>query len=314
MRVTLHEAAHLLKTGHVVGVATETVYGLAASLEHPSAIQNIYQLKGRPSNNPLIIHVADLKSVFAFMQEHVCDLDLLSRDFWPGPMTLILPIKCKLVPSIVRANLPTAAFRIPKHPLALELLKLTGPLVMPSANLSGRPSSTLAQHVENDFGINFPILDGGACSNGLESTILIYHQRQWQIIRQGALDPQQFCNCLKYTPLVYIKDKEAPPLCPGQMYRHYAPQAKLHLKGNFAHIQAGLIVGFRDRAYPAGCQILHLGSLSDPHGVAAQLYSILRQLDSEGCKEAYIDMGFPQEGLWATIKERLIKAAGDKNL
>lgn len=314
MHVTLKEAAHLLKTGHVVGVPTETVYGLAASLEHTSAIQNIYQLKGRPSNNPLIIHVADLKSVFAFMQENVCDLDLLSRDFWPGPMTLVLPIKCKLIPSIVRADLPTAAFRIPKHSLALELLKLTGPLVMPSANLSGRPSSTLAQHVENDFGMDFPILDGGACSNGLESTILIYHQGQWQIIRQGALAPQQFYNCLSYNPPVYIKDKEAPPLCPGQMYRHYAPQAKLHLMENFAHIQAGLILGFRDRAYPAGCQILHLGSLSDPHGVAAQLYSILRQLDSKGCKEAYIDMGFPQEGLWATIKERLLKAAGEKNL
>lgn len=308
MRINLDSAVTLLNNGSVIGVPTETVYGLAASINHPAAIQQIYTLKGRPSNNPLIIHVAESKDVCSFMQENVYDLDLLARDFWPGPMTLVLPIKCKLIPSLARADLPTAAFRIPQHPLTLELLKKTGPLVMPSANLSGKPSSTSCEHVEDDFGIEFPVIDGGKCQKGLESTILIYHAGEWQIIRQGALAPEQFKTTLGYIPAVQTKTLEK-PLCPGQMYRHYAPKAQLKLMETFDTVTNGVIIGFSQRVYPKECTVLILGSLEDAETTSSNLYATLRQLDQKGYSSAYVDMNFPKKGILATLAERLQRAA-----
>lgn len=308
MRINLDSAVTLLNNGSVIGVPTETVYGLAASINHPAAIQQIYTLKGRPSNNPLIIHVAESKDVCSFMQENVYDLDLLARDFWPGPMTLVLPVKCKLIPSLARADLPTAAFRIPQHPLTLELLKKTGPLVMPSANLSGKPSSTSFEHVEDDFGVGFPVMDGGKCQKGLESTILIYHAGEWQIIRQGALAPEQFKTTLGYIPAVQTKTLEK-PLCPGQMYRHYAPKAQLKLMETFDTVTNGVIIGFSQRIYPKECTVLILGSLEDAETASSNLYATLRQLDQKGYSSAYVDMNFPKKGILATLAERLQRAA-----
>ena len=309
MRISIEKALALLNSGKVVSVPTETVYGLAASLDRLQAIQEIYKLKGRPANNPLIIHVAQLQDVFDYLQENISDLDILAHDFWPGPLTIVLPVKCKLIPSIVRADLPTAAFRIPKHPVALNLLKLTGPLVMPSANLSGRPSSTQPEHVEHDFGIDFPVLDGGPCEKGLESTIIIYRDGKWEIIRRGALVPEHFKSTLGYLPLVQDVVTNDAPLCPGQMYRHYAPKARLMLVDSFEIIKEGVIIGFSGRTYPKGCRLLALGPLSEPDLAASNLYSILRQIDKEGHASAYVDMNFPKTGILATLAERLHKAA-----
>jgi L-threonylcarbamoyladenylate synthase len=308
MLISLEEAAHLLKNGKVIGVPTETVYGLAASLGHPLAIQEIYKLKGRPSNNPLIIHVAQVSEIFSFLSEVTNELKLMAHAFWPGPMTLVLPVNATLIPSIARANLPTAAFRIPQHPLALQLLKLTGPLVMPSANLSGRPSSTQPFHVENDFGTHFPLLDGGICDKGLESTILIQQKGRWEIIRQGALAAESFKASLGYTPQIQAVHTDN-PICPGQMYRHYAPKAKLMLLDSFEGISEGIVIGFNDRTYPLGCRVIALGDLTEPKVAAAKLYAVLRQLDQEGILNAYVDMKFDPVGILATLAERLRKAA-----
>lgn len=309
MRISIDEATKLLNSGKVIGVPTETVYGLAASLQYPQAIQEIYKIKGRPANNPLIIHVSSFREVCSYLQENICDLDILARDFWPGPMTIVLPVKCKLIPSIARADLPTAAFRIPKHPLAVELLKLTGSLVMPSANLSGSPSSTQPEHVENDLGIDFPILDGGRCKRGLESTILIQADGKWKIVRQGALAPEHFVPTLGYKPSVQDDAKNGIPVCPGQMYRHYAPKAKLELVNSFENIEEGVIIGFSDRTYPKNCNLMTLGPLSNMDIVASNLYAVLRQLDLEGHPKAYVDMNFPKTGILATLAERFHKAA-----
>ncbi len=313
MRISVTEAVHLLSSGQIVGIPTETVYGLAASLHHPQAIQQIYKIKGRPSNNPLIIHVAQLSDIYTYLSEWIPHLEILAQDFWPGPMTIVLPVKTTLIPAVARADLPTAAFRIPEHHLALELLKLTGPLVMPSANLSGRPSATQPKHVEVDFGEHFPVLDGGICNKGVESTILIHRLGEWEIIRQGALSAEHFTKTLGYKPLVEKKTGHAIPQCPGQMYRHYAPQAKLNLATCFDNIKEGVIIGFNDKSYPENCKVLALGPLSNPEEVARNLYSVLRQLDQEGHVEAYVDMNFTEDGLLATLAERLYKAASLSN-
>lgn len=307
MRISVQEAGALLKRGDVVAVPTETVYGLAASLSHEAAISRIFSLKGRPADNPLIIHLEDAKEIKRYALEVAEDYERLAKAFWPGPMTLVIPVIPEKVPSIVRAGLPTAAFRVPAHPLTRELLGLTGPLVMPSANLSGRPSSTCVEHVEEDFGKEFPVLDGGECLQGVESTILMFRDGKWAIIRLGVLSPEIFEDVLGFVPEVKGNEEGKSPICPGQLYRHYAPKAKLRLSG--VPQSGDVIIGFSDRHYPEGCRVLALGVSSDPIEAAHRLYAVLRQLDEEDIEQAWIDMSFPREGLWLTLRERLQKAA-----
>ncbi len=311
MLITLEQAVQILSEGGIAAVPTETVYGLAASLYHPQAIEKIFFVKGRPSNNPLIIHLADPNDLRKFVNGIPSGFDLLARAFWPGPLTLVLPIFNDSIPSNVRAGLPTAAFRVPACPLALALLQKTGPLVMPSANLSGHPSATCPEHVEADFGAKFPVLDGGSCRKGVESTILMHNGDRWRIIRQGALAAEDFNPVLNYVPLINSEKPENAPLCPGQLYRHYAPKARLILSKKIAADARGVVLGFSGRTYPNGAKIVKLGSADDPVGVAEQLYAILRQLDDEGVKEAWVDFNIPDQGLWATIAERLKKASQD---
>src|SRR5262249_3302090 len=156
-------------------------------LSQPHAIATLFSLKQRPAQNPLIIHVADRMQMGPLLHASSPDIDALTTSFWPGPLTLVLPICTSQVPEKARAGLPTAGFRMPGDPLARALPERTGPLVMPSANLSGRPSATTPTHVETDFGHVFPVLDGGPSIGGLESTILYQVGERWQIIRQGAL-------------------------------------------------------------------------------------------------------------------------------
>lgn len=307
MYLSAPDAAALLREGRVVAIPTETVYGLAASLEQPSAVAEIFALKGRPANNPLIIHLASRDQINPFVDGLPEDFEALAQAFWPGPMTLVLDVKVDAIPEKVRAGLATAAFRVPQHPVAREVLQLSGPLVMPSANLSGRPSATMAKHVVEDFGADFPVVDGGACQRGLESTILIRQRGRWTIIRQGALSPEAFELVLGYLPAIQSANTKT-PLCPGQLYRHYAPKAHLHLVKDMSDAR-GVLIGYDERHYPAGCRVLSLGSLKHPEQVAESLYKTLRQLDEESVSEAYVDMDIPSDGLWKTIFERLAKAA-----
>lgn len=309
MEVNLTEATQLLSSGHVVAVPTETVYGLAAALDCPKAIDQIFRLKNRPPNNPLIIHIAELDQLVEFTPTMPAGISDLARAFWPGPLTLVLPVDVDLVPTQVRAGLVTAAFRVPNHPLALELLRNTGPLVMPSANLSGKPSSTSRLHVETDFGGSFPVLDGGVCRSGIESTILHREKDLWSIIRLGALSAESFLPILGYVPQVVGHDAEKAPICPGQLFRHYAPRAKLILCESNEQCKGPVIIGFSDRTYFPGASVLSLGLSTSPESAAGNLYAVLRKLDQEGIDEAWVDMSFPREGLWMTILERLQKAS-----
>lgn len=309
MHVSLEKAASLLNEGDVVAVATETVYGLAASVHHQEAIDAIFSIKGRPANNPLIVHVSTPEQLLPYVNGLPPSFNALTEALWPGPLTIVLPVKeNSLFPSIC-AGLPTAAFRVPAHPLARQLLNLTGPLVMPSANLSGRPSATSAAHVEVDFGPDFPVLDGGPCSCGLESTIIIYNDHTWKIIRLGALPVEAFQPILGYLPSVESAKNQKIPLCPGQLYRHYAPAAKLTLTSSFNPEMRGVVLGYSGRHYPEGLRLISLGSENRPEQVAESLYDALRLLDAESVEEAWVDIDVPSDGLWRTILERLNKAA-----
>lgn len=309
MRISIEEAIVHLQKGRVVALPTETVYGLAASLAHEDAIREIFRLKGRPSSNPLIIHLADPEQIFFLSSYLPPQTAALMAGFWPGALTLVLPVHEESIPTVVRAGLPTAGFRIPKHPLVRKVLESTGPLVMPSANLSGRPSATRVEHVEEDFGIDFPCLDGLSCAEGVESTILLYQNEAWRIGRLGAIPAEACVPILGYMPELVVKESLEAPLCPGLAFRHYAPQAALFfdkaelLKGTCA------ILGFEERTYPAGHPIFFLGSLQDAASVAERLYGVLRLLDQEKVERAWLDMDFPRTGLWLTVAERLRRAA-----
>lgn len=307
MRIKLATAAKLLLSGEVVAIPTETVYGLAALYNDERAIQRIYQLKNRPPKNPLIMHVAAPEVILEYVEKVPSEFKALVDAFWPGPLTLVLPARQDLVPEIVRASLPTQAFRIPAHPIALELLKKTGPLVAPSANLSGKPSSITRGHVETDFGTDFPVLEGGTCTKGVESTILAYQEGRWVIGRLGALPAEAFHPLLGYLP--QSLSKEDPLICPGQLYRHYAPNAKLKLTKTFPN--KGWIIGFSDRSYPEGTNLISWGRSDHPEEVLSHLYEVLRLLDQKEIKEAYIDVDFPNKGLWRTLHERILKASLD---
>jgi L-threonylcarbamoyladenylate synthase len=307
MLISTDEASKLLNTGHVVGIPTETVYGLAAALHQPQAIDRIFTLKKRPAQNPLIIHLSSSQSVTDYALMVPSDFAKLTNLFWPGPLTLVLQANTDRIPNQVRAGLSTAAFRVPQHSLALEVLKKVGPIVMPSANLSGSPSATHWSHVESDFGIDFPVLDGGACKRGLESTILCYVGDCWQIVRLGAIAAEDFTSVLGYTPIIAALGSSEKPLCPGQMFRHYAPKAQLILTKQ-AQNCGGVVIGFSDRSYQNASRVIALGSTNNPEEVAENLYAVLRQLDVEGISDANVDVDVPSDGLWVTLLERLSKA------
>jgi len=224
----LSEAAYLIQQGGLVAFPTETVYGLGASVFLPEAIQKIFQVKGRPQDNPLIVHISDFNQLDLIVQEIPPAFFQLAEFFFPGPLTILLPKK-ETVPTIVSANLPTIGVRMPAHPLARQLIEKVGvPLVAPSANLSGKPSSTTAQHVLEDFqGMIEGVLDGGPCLYGIESTVITLLP-QPLILRPGAISRQQIEGVLK-TSVSYAEEHADKPLSPGMKYRHYAPKAKVVL-------------------------------------------------------------------------------------
>ena len=308
MHINIQTASQLLLLGQVVGLPTETVYGLAARLAYPEAIQQIFRLKGRPLKNPLIIHVAQREEVDLFATSLPPLFHELTARFWPGPLTLIVPILEEYVPSIVRAGLTTAGFRMPAHQATLKILESTGPLVMPSANLSGRPSATRPEHVEADFGQNFPVVDGGTSAKGVESTILIFEGHVWKIARLGALAVEAFAKVLGYEPIVIERQNGKNPICPGQLFRHYAPRAQLILGDKDRMYEADVIIGFNERDYGHHPRVIYLGSITNPAQAAENLYHTLRQLDIEYASTAWVDTDFPRHGLWQTIEERLQRA------
>ena len=332
MRISEEQAIERLRHGDVVAIPTETVYGLAASIAHPEAIEAIFALKGRPRHNPLIVHLAKkdesewhpmealeeyIPQAFEGIEGHAPfdgllfdGLPDLIAQFWPGPLTLVLPVRESSLSPIARADLPTAAFRMPLHPIAQRILSHTGPLVAPSANRSGSPSATCVEHVESDFGLLFPVVDGGTCQSGVESTILIAHKGHWRIGRLGAISPETLAEVLGYLP-EWEEGEVKTVCCPGQLYRHYAPRAKLILGTSEPSSHHPVIIGFSDRPYHhLGAQrLLLLSSSNDPVGALNRLYHVLRALDQEQIAAAWVDLRIPETGLWRTLRERLIRAA-----
>lgn len=310
MKLSTEKIIALLLSGKVVAIPTETVFGLAASIYDESAIKSIFNLKNRPLSNPLIVHISAVDQIRDFVEETaLTEAQTLINAFWPGPLTLVLPLKpSNTLSPLITANLNSVAVRMPKHEKTLQVIDKTGPLVAPSANKSGYPSSTDVQHVEHDFGSDFPVLDAAIDCQGIESTILAKENNFWKIAREGAIVPSNLSKILGYTPEIH--SKKSTPICPGQHFKHYSPHAKVITKP-YAELQdlSAVILGYQERSYPKAKKVITLGSLEAPLSIQQNLYAALRSLDAEGIEEAYIDVDFPLEERLEIIKRRIEKAS-----
>ena len=224
------KAGEILKNGGVVAIPTETVYGLAANALDEKAVARIFAAKGRPSDNPLIVHITDARDIekYAYPNEKAY---ALAERFWPGPLTVILPKK-DCIPNAVSAGLDTVAIRCPSHPVARAVIKAAGvPLAAPSANISGKPSATTAEHVLKDFGESIDaIIDGGTCDCGVESTVITVAAEPPVLLRPGFVTPEQLRKLLPDLKIAEAVTKELPAdakaLSPGMKHKHYAPKAE----------------------------------------------------------------------------------------
>jgi len=310
MRVSVEEAARLLHNCQPVAVATETVWGLAARACDPIGVEKIFELKGRPLSNPLIVHICDQDMLAEYVSFFPEETRSLIERFWPGPLTMVLPVFEQKIPSIVRAGRSSVAFRFPINEKTCALIEKVGPVVAPSANRSGSPSATCAEHVENDFGADLPILySEHSCERGIESTIIIWKEGRWYLGRLGAVNIVDIEQMLGYSLSSSASNR---PECPGQHFRHYAPQARLELC--YQGWSAGLdrydaVLGFEDRSYPGAPKVVTMGCSGSFESVEKSLYAALRELDFLGAQMVFVDCAIPSTLSWLPVWDRLKRAA-----
>lgn len=269
----------LLKKGEVVAFPTETVYGLGADACSPSAIRKVFELKGRPADNPLIVHVSSIKMAESFAEEIPEDARKLMEHFWPGPLTLIFPKKQKVL-DILTAGLQTVAIRWPQHPLSQELIARAGPLVAPSANSSGRPSPTKPEHIREDLGKDFPIVEAGETDIGLESTVLDVSREPYQVYRPGAVSREQIEETLGREVVIAKTSAKGTTKSPGTKYTHYAPEAKVKwLEGRPNNPDTLYLLHTRMPELETENIVQYKG---DYRQMAHELYDRFRQADRKG--------------------------------
>ncbi|MEH7481960.1 L-threonylcarbamoyladenylate synthase [Neobacillus drentensis] len=321
------DAANFLRDNEVVALPTETVYGLGGNAESDVAVGKIFAAKGRPSDNPLIIHIAEKKQLSTFVTEVPDKAEVLMDAFWPGPLTIIFKKKEGVLAETATAGLSTVAVRMPDHPVALALLKSCGlPIAAPSANSSGKPSPTKAQHVMDDLnGKIAGVIDGGATGIGVESTVIDCTEAIPVILRPGGVTKEQLEAVLGEVRVdAALTDEAARPKAPGMKYQHYAPNAPLIMvSGTTKFLQSlveekrfeGLRVGVltteeQANVYEADV-VLACGKRAELTTVAAELYDTLRRFNLEKVDVIYSEV-FPNEGVGNAIMNRLQKAAGNK--
>jgi L-threonylcarbamoyladenylate synthase len=307
---TIEQAAQLLAAGQVCAFATETVYGLGADATDTDAVLAIYETKGRPRFNPLICHCADIAMArrFGFGQFSVLAERLAAR-FWPGPLTLVVPlVKDAGLSDLVTAGLDTVGLRVPGHAQARTLIGAVGrPIAAPSANPSGRLSPTTAEHVRQGFSGRVPVLDGGPCPSGLESTILAVVGETVVQLRAGALPRNEIEDFLGYP--VPQADPDADIAAPGMLKSHYAPRASLRL--DTENPQPGeAYLGFGPR--PTTGDALNLSPTGDLHEAARNLFAYLAKLDAGGAQSIAV-APIPHFGLGEAINDRLVRAAAPRD-
>ncbi len=327
----LERAGQIIRDGGLVAFPTETVYGLGGDALNPESSRKIYEAKGRPSDNPLIIHIADMDALSGIAAQIPDEARKLAQAFWPGPLTMILH-KTDAVPYETTGGLDTVAVRMPSHPIAMEFIRHSGGYVAaPSANTSGKPSPTLAAYVAEDMdGRIDMIIDGGQVGIGLESTIVDMTVTPPRILRPGYITKEMLERVLgqissDVTMMHSQEECGQAPKAPGMKYRHYAPAGELVIvQGEPAKVteyinrqaaldreagaKVGIIATLEQEAYYLADVIKSVGSRADEEAIAHRLYAILREFDTEKVTKIYSE-AFHAEGLGQAIMNMLLKAA-----
>lgn len=313
----IQSAAALLRTGHLVAFPTETVYGLGSDATNPTAVARIFEAKQRPTFDPLIVHVAHIAQVDCVVSKFPEVARLLAKTFWPGPLTLVLP-KRESIPDLVTAGLPGVGIRIPRHPVAIELLKAAGcPVAAPSANPFGGISPTTAQHVADGLGSSVNcIVDGGPCVVGLESTVLSLMDDRPLLLRHGGCpveDIERLIGRVEIAISDATQDNAAQP-APGMLSRHYAPGTRLIVIGYdqiavpLVGLQCGLLTVGKRRFLGQFARIETLCNDENLQTCAANFFAAMRTLDASDL-DVIIAHEFPAHGLGVALNDRLRRAA-----
>lgn len=319
------EAGRLLGEGKTVIIPTETVYGLAANALDADAVAKIFAAKGRPQDNPLIVHVASLAQAESLVSGTLPEnARLLAASFWPGPLTMILP-RSSLVPASTAGGLDTVAIRMPAHPVALAVIEAAGvPLAAPSANRSGSPSPTTATHCVDDMsGRVSAVLDGGDCSVGVESTVVTLCTGPPRLLRPGAVTLEQLAAVLGAVEVdkgvTEHLDDSVRVSSPGMKYKHYSPTAQVILLAgdserycdycNNSLAEGDCAVCFDEELSRLAVTAIGYGNSNDHDAQAARLFSLLRELDSKGYSRAFVHAP-ATDGVGLAVYNRLIRAAG----
>lgn len=328
----LKKGGEILKRGGLVAFPTETVYGLGGNALDPEAAKKIYAAKGRPSDNPLIVHIADMERLSEITAKIPQKANILAETYWPGPLTIILP-KAACVPAETTGGLESVAVRLPADPIAQALIREAGGFVAaPSANTSGRPSPTTAQHVIEDLGDAVElIIDGGRVGIGLESTIVDFTEEIPLVLRPGAISLemlQEIIGEVKLDRALLKESEQERPKAPGMKYRHYAPKAELFIvEGPAEDVveeinrcaqdaekegkQIGIIAAEETIAKYTQGVVKCIGSREDEETIARNLYEVLREFDECQVCAIYSE-AFYTPRMGQAIMNRLLKAAGHK--
>lgn len=328
----LRLAGELLKQGGLVAFPTETVYGLGGDALNPESSRRIYAAKGRPSDNPLIVHICNFEDIYPIVGEVSKEAEQIAKAFWPGPLTMILP-KSDKVPYETTGGLDTVAVRMPSHPVARKLIAYGGGYVAaPSANTSGKPSPTVAKYVIEDMqGKVDAIIDGGEVGIGLESTIIDLTVTPPQILRPGYITQKMLSEVLGQVDAditMFTADSGQAPKAPGMKYRHYAPKGELTIvqgepKAVAEYINTSIgkdrqngektgVIATREVAGAYRADVVKIvGSRQDEESIAKHLYTFLREFDDEKVTKIYSE-SFAADGFGQAIMNRLLKAAGHR--
>ncbi len=316
-------AAEIIRRGGIVAMPTETVYGLAGNALDGGTVKKIFEAKGRPADNPLIVHISDISQIYGLVRVFPEKAKILAEKFWPGPLTIILP-KSDKIPDEVSAGLDTVAIRYPSHPLAQKLISLSMPLAAPSANLSGSPSPTTMRHVMDDMnGRIDAVLDGGECEVGVESTVISLAGDVPVVLRPGGITVEMLRNTIGeveiasavINPLAEGEKAESP----GMKYKHYSPKADVVLvDGNdeefisFVNSQMGqklAVICYEEDKDLITAERIVVGKKGDYSAFAHNLFSALRRADELGCNIVYSRC--PETaGMGLAVYNRIVRAAG----
>ncbi len=320
---SIKKAADIIKSGGVVGVPTETVYGLGANALDEHAVGKIFEAKGRPKDNPMIVHVSCMEEIKPLVKEIPESAKLLAEKFWPGPLTIIMK-KTDLVPPVTSGNLDTVAIRMPSHEVMREIIKKSGcPIAAPSANLSGSPSPTNAKYVYDDMNGKIPlIIDGGESNVGLESTVITLAGDKPRLLRPGGVTPEELEEVLgeiEIDKAVKAKLEENQKVSsPGMKYKHYAPKIKVvivkadrekYIEYISSQNKKVAALCFEDEAEKISVPHVTYGKSFDSSSQAKRLFDALRELDETGAEIAYAHCP-SEEGVGLAVYNRLLRSAG----